>query len=50
VRASWADATPSPRGVGRGRASITGEVRDQEGTLVMSFGVTYVVARRPPGL
>ncbi len=50
VRANWADATPSPRGASRGRASITGEARDGEGALVMTFGVTYVVARRPPGL
>jgi acyl dehydratase len=50
VRASWADATPSPRDASRGRASITGEARDDQGTLVMTFGVTYVVARRPAGL
>jgi acyl dehydratase len=47
VRASWADAAPSPRDASRGRASITGEARDDEGALVMTFGVTYVVACRP---
>lgn len=50
VRASWADASPSPRDASRGRANITGEARDDEGALVMTFGVTYVVARRPRGL
>jgi acyl dehydratase len=49
VRVSWADVSPSPRDAGRGRASITGEARDGEGALVMTFGVTYVVARRPAG-
>lgn len=49
VRASWADVSPSPKHAGRGRAAIAGEVRDPEGGLVMTFGVTYVVARRPAG-
>ena len=47
VRASWSDISPSPRNPARGRASIAGEARDAEGGLVMTFGVTYVIARRP---
>ena len=49
VRAAWTEASPSPRNPARGRASIAIEVAT-DGRPVATLGVTYVVARRNPGL
>ena len=46
VVARWTEASPSPRDAGRGRAVMTGEAL-RDGVVVMRFGVTYVVQRRP---
>ena len=46
VVARWTEASPSPRDAGRGRAVMTG-VALRDGVVVMRFGVTYVVQRRP---
>lgn len=47
VAARWAEMRPSARNPTRGIASVTGEARDPEGRIVMTFGVTYIVARAP---
>lgn len=49
VSAAWTAARPSASNPSRGIASIAGEATDAEGRVVMRFGVTYVVARRPCG-
>ena len=47
VAGRWTDARPSVRNPARGVARIEGEARDPAGALAMTFGVTYIVARRP---
>jgi acyl dehydratase len=46
VTAAWTKARPSSRNPARGVASLAGTARDAAGATVMTFGVTYVVARR----
>ena len=46
VVARWTDAAASPRDPTRGRAMVTGDAM-LDGVVVMRFGVTYVVHRRP---
>ena len=46
VVARWTEVAPSPRDPTRGRAMVTGEAL-LDGVVVMRFGVTYVVHRRP---
>lgn len=48
VTARWTASRASARDAGRGVASIAGEARLPDGGLAMRFGVTYIVARRPP--
>lgn len=47
VTARWTETRMSARSPARGIASVAGEARDPEGRTVMSFGVTYLVARSP---
>ncbi len=47
VSARWTAIRPSAGNPARGIASVAGEARDPEGRVVMSFGVTYIVARAP---
>jgi len=47
VSARWIDTRPSAGNSARGVARVAGEARDPEGRVVMSFGVTYIVARTP---
>ena len=47
VAARWTETRPSARNPARGVAIITGEARTPDGDVAMTFGVTYVVARRP---
>jgi acyl dehydratase len=47
VAARWVSARPSARNPARGVASLAGTARRADGVMVMEFGVTYVVARRP---
>jgi acyl dehydratase len=47
VTARWTDARRSGRNTARGVASIAGEACLPDGTPVMSFGVTYIVACHP---
>ena len=47
VVAWWHEARPSASNPTRGVAAVRGEARDSGGDLVMTFGVTYVLARRP---
>ncbi len=47
VTARWTNTRLSARSPDRGIASVSGEARDPEGRTVMSFGVTYIVARLP---
>jgi acyl dehydratase len=47
VVAWWHEARPSARNPERGVAAIRGVACDEGGTVVMEFGVTYVMARRP---
>lgn len=47
VSAKWTGTRPSAGNPARGVARVAGEARDPEGRVVMSFGVTYIVARTP---
>ncbi len=47
VTASWTSARPSASKPTQGVASIVGEAINAEGKTAMTFGVTYIVARRP---
>jgi acyl dehydratase len=47
VTARWTEARPSASNAARGVASVAGIARDPEGRTAMTFGVTYIVARRP---
>jgi acyl dehydratase len=47
VAARWTEARPSASNPARGIASVVGTARDPAGRPAMSFGVTYIVARRP---
>jgi acyl dehydratase len=47
VVARWTQARPSASRPGRGVAHIEGRATDPRGREAMSFGVTYIVARRP---
>lgn len=47
VTARWTGARPSASNPSRGIASVAGEARDPAGRTAMTFGVTYIIARRP---
>jgi acyl dehydratase len=47
VQARWTEARASRSNPERGVASITIDARDEQGTVVMTCGVTYIVGRRP---
>ncbi len=47
VEAWWHEARPSASNPARGVASVRGIVRAAAGPVVIEFGVTYVIARRP---
>lgn len=47
VTASWAEVRPSASNPERGVARIEGAARNDLGRTAMTFGVTYLVARRP---
>jgi len=47
VTARWTGARPSASKPTQGVASIVGEAVNAEGKTAMTFGVTYIVARRP---
>jgi acyl dehydratase len=47
VTASWTEIRPSATNPERGIARIEGAARNDQGRTAMSFGVTYIVARRP---
>jgi len=47
VSAWWHEVRPSARNPARGVAALKGVARQEHGAVVMDFGVTYVMARRP---
>jgi acyl dehydratase len=47
VTARWTHARPSASNPSRGVASVEGVATDPGGRTAMTFGVTYIVARRP---
>jgi acyl dehydratase len=47
VTATWAELRPSTSNPARGIARIEGAARNDQGRTAMTFGVTYIVARRP---
>ena len=47
VSAWWHEARASARNPARGVAALKGVARQEDGAVVMEFGVTYVMARRP---
>ena len=47
VTARWTEARPSASKPTQGVARIEAEAHDPDGRRAMSFGVTYIVARRP---
>jgi acyl dehydratase len=47
VSARWTEARASASNPARGIASVAGTARDPSGRTAMTFGVTYIVARRP---
>ena len=47
VSAWWHEVRPSSRNPARGVAALKGEARQEDGAVVLEFGVTYVMARRP---
>jgi acyl dehydratase len=47
VTARWTETRPSESNPARGVARIDGEARNDQGRTAMTFGVTYIVARRP---
>jgi acyl dehydratase len=47
VEAWWHSTRPSGRDHTRGVALLRGEAREAAGPVVMEFGITYILARRP---
>lgn len=47
VEAWWDSLRPSARTPGRGVGVLHGAAREADGRLVMEFGITYILARRP---
>jgi acyl dehydratase len=47
VTARWTEARPSASKPAQGIARIEGTAHAEDGRVAMTFGVTYIVARRP---
>ena len=47
VSAQWTEARPSASNPARGIARVEALARAEDGRTAMTFGVTYIVARRP---
>ena len=47
VEAWWQSTRPSARDPSRGVGILAGEAREPGGQMVMEFGITYILARRP---